>query len=141
MFTQDWSPSTFEHVIDDRTYETNFALSVDRGDFGPPCAVHGSGLVTAGFVGLDDRSRLRATWRRKLLTDRGVKIQLILIETNEGPNSNAVLCIPMTADNGSLAILNSSIHPSVNGSLFKWPGLLHNLAFHKSIRRPWEKEA
>lgn len=92
--------------------------------FGPPCAMHGRPRdFWALPVGLYDGNSLRATWRRRLPTDQGVKILQILIETNEGPNSNAAVPrIPMTADNGSLTILNSLHSPSVNGSLFKWPG-------------------
>lgn len=63
-------------------------------------------------VGLLDRNILNITRRGQLPTDQRVKMKQILIRTTEGLNGIAVvLCIPMTVDNGSLAILKSSIHP------------------------------
>ncbi len=64
------------------------------------------------FAGLHDRSSSKVTWRGKLPAVQGVKMQQILIRTIESPTCIvAVLCILMTADNGTLAILNSFIHP------------------------------
>lgn len=72
----------------------------------------------------------------RLPTDHWIKINQILIRTSEGADGiAAVLCIPMAADNSSLA---------ASFTLAKWQiiqvaELLHNLTF-QPICEAWEKE-
>lgn len=72
----------------------------------------------------------------RLPTDHWIKINQILIRTSEGADGiAAVLCIPMAADNSSLA---------ASFTLGKWQfiqvaELLHNLTF-QPICEAWEKE-
>lgn len=67
----------------------------------------------------------------------GAEMELILIGNVKGWNGiAAVLCILITADNRSPAILKSPIHPLP--APHKWQfiqvaGLLRNLTFHKAI--------
>lgn len=101
-----------------------FCVSVDMGCF--LVYMCRRGLVSVSM----ELSELR------LPTDHWIKINQILIRTSEGADSiAAVLCIPMTADNSSLA---------ASFTLGKWQfiqvaELLHNLTF-QPICGAWEKE-
>lgn len=74
----------------------------------------------------------------------GAKTELILIGNVKGWNGiAAVLCILITADNRSPAILKSPIHPlppPINGSSFKWPGCCVTLLFTRLYVGPGRRK-
>lgn len=118
------------------------------GDVCGPLEVMCGPRDSAVSAGLLDRSSWSAKWRRKLPKDQGWWwwwwVFFDLIGNVKGWNGiAAVLCILITADNRSPAILKSPIHPlppPINGSSFKWPGCCVTLLFTRLYVGPGRRK-